>query len=56
MPERRPDWRGAVAVATLERDGECRLTWSAPALNEGRGLGGVLTFTATNVDALAAWP
>lgn len=41
-----------VGNARLERDGECQLTWSAPALNGGRGLGGELSFMAVNVDSL----
>ena len=46
----------ATGVAMLVRDGDCRLTWLAPALDGGRGLGGELTFTAENVDFLVAYP
>lgn len=41
-------------AATLLRDGECRLEWSAPELDGGSGLGGAIELTLANVDELGA--
>lgn len=54
-----PPVRGLGApfgAATATRDGECRLEWSAPTLNGGRGLAGTLDVTIVNADALPSAP
>lgn len=43
-----------VGWVELVADGECRLRWSAPTLDGGRGLSGELSATYRNVDALTA--
>lgn len=46
-------WYGAlIGTAELLGDGECRLRWSAPTLDGGRGLGGELSATFLHVEAL----
>lgn len=46
-------WLGVViGTAELLADGDCRLRWSAPTLDRGRGLSGELSATFLRVDAL----